>query len=109
MENLNFSMSVLKENENIIELRHIIERRLVYQLINIAVIPYGNQKDLIQPFRKEIRRELREKLKDILSQNHYGTRLKTQAVWAAVLPTSYYFTHMIYAKAKGLDKKYTIE
>lgn len=100
---------LLKENENIIELRHIIERRLVYQLINIAVIPYGNQKDLIQPFRKEIRRELREKLKAILSQNHYGTRLKMQAVWAAVLPTSYYFTHLIYAKAKGLDKKYTIE
>lgn len=100
---------LLKETEYNSELHQIIEKRLVYQLINIAVLPCGNQKNLIYSFRKEIRKELRGKLKNILRKNHFGRRLKIQAAWATIFPESYYGVHKIYAKVKGLDKKYNAE
>jgi hypothetical protein len=87
----------------------IVRRRLVYQLISSATIETGDQKELIAPFRKAARRELRRRLWSTLRENDCGGKLKLMALWAAVWPDSYGWVHRFYAKLTGLDKKYTVE
>lgn len=97
-----------EENYNNPELRNIVENRLIHNLINVAVMPLRNQKELIFSYRKTIRTELRGRVPKILVSNGYGARLKAQALWAAVWPMSYYLVHFVYSRLKGLDKKYDV-
>ena len=79
----------------------------VRMLIGGATMSLGEQKDLIAPYRKETRRELRSHLREIL--RNCGWKLKIMALWAAVWPWSYGFVHEMYMKVTGLDKKYSLE
>ena len=79
----------------------------VRMLIGGATMSFGEQKDLIAPYRKETRKELRSHLVEILRNR--GWKLKIMALWAAVWPWSYGFVHMLYLKITGLDKKYSLE
>lgn len=79
----------------------------VRMLIGGATMSVGEQKDLIAPYRKETRKELRSHLGEIL--RNCGWKLKIMALWAAVWPWSYGFVHEMYMKVTGLDKKYSLE
>ena len=84
-----------------------VYRKWVRILIGGATMSFGEQKDLIAPYRKETRRELRSHLGEIL--RNCGWKLKIMALWAAVWPWSYGFVHEMYMKVTGLDKKYSLE
>lgn len=88
---------------------NIAERSLMYQLVSSATIPLGDQKEMIKPFRREARRELRQRLWKTLRGNACGIKLKIMALWTAVWPWSYYAVHRVYAKVSGVDKKYAVE
>lgn len=98
---------LLAETEENPAWNRIITRRLIYQLISTATLHARNQKELILPYRKEARKELRRRLRYAL--NTCGTKLKIMALWAAIWPWSYGFVHRAYAKATGVDKKFEIK
>ena len=98
-----------EETASMPQWNRIVQRRLVYQLINSATVEAGDQKELIAPFRKSARRELRRRLWNTLRGNTCGGKLKLMALWAAVWPDSYGWVHRFYAMRTGLDKKYTVE
>lgn len=98
-----------RETASIPQWNRIVQRRLVYQLISSASVETGDQKELIAPFRKAVRRELRRRLGNILRGNACGGKLKLMALWAAAWPDSYGWAHRFYAKCTGVDKKYTVE
>lgn len=98
-----------KETTDIPELNQIVERRIIYQLVNSATMQPGDQRELIVPFRREARRELWQRLWGTLINRSCGNKLKLMALWAAIWPASYGCVHRVYAKATGLDKKYSVE
>ena len=85
----------------------VVYCKWVRMLIGGATILRGEQEDLIAPYRKENRRDLRRNLGEIL--RNCGWKLKIMALWAAVWPWSYGFVHEMYMKVTGLDKKYSLE
>lgn len=87
----------------------IAERRLMYQLVYSASVSLGNQKEMIKPFRKEARRELRQRLWKTLRGDACNMKLKIVVLWVAIWPWSYYVVHRVYAKVTGVDKKYAVE
>ena len=98
-----------RETINTPEWNSIVERRLIRQLVNSATMQLGNESQLIEPFRREARQELRQRLGKTLHENTCSRKLKIMALWAAVWPSSYGLVHRIYAKAAGVDKKYRVE
>ena len=100
---------LLDETADMPQWNAIIQWRLIYQLINTATLPLGEQKALISPVRKEARRELRQRLGVTLKCSHCGMKLKIMALWAAIWPWSYYIVHKIYARLRGTDKKYEVK
>ena len=97
-----------EETKEVPRWNQTVERRLVYQLVGISTLGLGSQKQLIKPFRKEIRKELRQKLWKILKGNACGFKLKVMVLWAAVWPASYRGVHWLYAKITGSDRKYEV-
>jgi hypothetical protein len=89
-------------------LQAVINARIVARLIGISTMSLKGQKDLVQPYRKEARQELRRMLPQILRES-YSKKQKIMAAWVSVCPTSYRWVHSIYEKITGLDKKYCIE
>ena len=85
----------------------IVQRRLIYQLIGSATMSLAGQRELIGPYRKAARKELRRVLPGALGS--CGTKLKIMALWAAVWPASYGWVHQAYARATGIDKKYEVK
>ena len=85
----------------------VVYRKWVRMLIGGATMSCGDQKDLIAPYRREMRRELRSHLGEILKK--CGWKLRIMALWAALWPWSYGFVHGMYLKVTGLDKKYSVE
>ena len=83
----------------------ILQRRLIYQLLNTATLPLGDQKALIRPVRRQARQELRQRLWQGVSIDR---TLKIMALWAAVWPWSYCVVHKLYARIRGTDKKYEV-
>ena len=83
--------------------------RLARCLITGATMSVGDQKELILPYRRETRRELRQRLREILRCGECGVKLKIMALWAALWPWSYGFVHRVYSRVTGLDKKYSVE
>ena len=98
-----------QETANVPQWNRIMEQRLMYQLVYSASISLGNQKEMIQPFRKEARKELRQRLWRTLRGNACGLKLKLMVLWVAIWPASYDWVHRIYARVTGVDKKYTVE
>lgn len=88
---------------------NIARRRLIYQLVNTATLPLGDQKNLIKPVRREARRELRQRLWHTLTDKTMEVKLKVMALWAAVWPWSYCVAHKLYARIRGTDRKYEIK
>lgn len=95
------------ETQNEPDWNRIIQGRLAYMLINNATLAYGQQKELIKPYRQAARKDLRQRLGRILKGN-FGKGLKLMALWAAYLPTSYRWVHILYARMKGTYKRFEI-
>lgn len=87
----------------------IVERRLVYQLVGNATMSLGQQRELIRPYRKAARKELRRCIVRTLTGNACPVKLKVMALWAVVWPASYGWVHSAYARATGIDKKYEVK
>lgn len=83
--------------------------RLTRQLITGATMSLGDQKKLVEPYRKETRKELRKRLWRLLTGNDCDVKLKVMALWVAVWPASYGWVHRAYSRISGNDKKYDIE
>lgn len=98
-----------QETEKEPVLNHIVEQRLVYQMISVATLALKNQRALIYPYRKKIRKELRNNIVGIITSKFYSKKIKIMALWVAIWPCSYRWIHTIYAKVVGIDKKYNIE
>ena len=98
-----------RETADVPEWHRIVERRLMYQLVGCATIGLGDQKELVRPFRKEVRKELRQRLGKTLTGNACGSKLKLMVLWAAILPESYHWVHRLYARWTGGDRKYAVE
>lgn len=87
----------------------IIQRRLMYQLVSAATMALGDQKEMIKPFRKAARKELRQRFWKTMRGDACGLKLKLMVLWVAVWPGSYCGIHRLYAKVTGVDKKYAVE
>jgi len=98
-----------QETMNNLQWNSIVERRLMYQLVSSATMGARNQKEMIKPFRSEVRKELRQRLWKTLNGNSCGIKLKGMVLWVAIWPWSYYAVHHVYAKVTGVDKKYAVE
>ena len=96
-----------KETENELDLQIIVQRRIVAQLIRGASLSLGEQRKLIEPYREEMRKELKERLPKILRQD-YSVKQKIMAIWVCIWPASYGWVHKVYEKFAGLDKKYEV-
>lgn len=91
------------------ELHPAIIPKLTRQLVSGATMGLGDQPELIAPYRRAVRKELRRRLGSILAGNSCGLKLKIMALWAALWPASYRWIHRAYARISGIDKKYSIE
>lgn len=100
---------LLQETKGVPEWNKAVEGHLIYQLITGATMGLGDQKELIKPHRREVRRELRQRLWGILRGRSVGIKTKAMAFWAAVWPASYHGVHWVYARLTGVDKKYSVE
>lgn len=100
---------LLEETKDHARQNAVAERRLMYQLVVSATIPNGGQKELIKPFRKEVRKELRNRLWQTIKGSACGTRLKIMVLWAAIWPGSYCAVHKLYSRITGVDRKYAVE
>ncbi len=101
--------TILKDSEEMPEVFRVAEERLVRQFIGISILPITNQKELVKPFRDEIRNELRRRLLSILLKPYIKKSIKIKVIWVSVWPASYKLIHDIYAKVTGLDRKYSVE
>lgn len=97
------------ETKDIPEWNQIAQRRIMYLLVGSSTMELGSQKELIKPFRKEARKELRQRFFSTIKGNACSRKLKIMVLWAAVWPASYGWVHRLYAKITGVDKKYSVE
>lgn len=100
---------LLQETAEVPRWNRIVERRLMYQLISSATVALGDQKEMIKPFRRAARKELRQRLWQTLRGNACGGKLKVMVLWTAIWPWSYYAVHRLYARVTGVDKKFEVE
>jgi hypothetical protein len=100
---------LMQETKAAPEWQSILQRRLVYQLINTATMALGDQAELIAPVRREAPQELRSGIWTMLQSSNFGVKMKIMALWAAVWPWSYCMVHKLYARIRGTDKKYEVK
>lgn len=87
------------------QLRDIVLVRLTRQLISLASM--NGHPGWVLPHRKTARRELRQRLREIL-RSRVGPKLKVMALWTALWPASYGWVHGIHNRVTGNDRKYDL-
>ena len=97
---------ILSDVSSDIEL--VAYRKLIRILINGATVDIRENPQLIKPYRAETRKELKNKLVEIITGDKCGAKLKIMALWAAMWPASYGWVHTMYLKITGLDKIYDV-
>ena len=90
------------------DLQRMINARISANLIGTATTSIKPNPELIKPYRKQIRKELRSFVPVIIKGN-YSAKRKLATLWAAVWPWSYGAIHRVYGKLKGIDKKYEVK
>ena len=91
------------------EIYPVVYRKLIYNLIGTATMDASENPQLILPFRKECRRELRQNLGRVLFGRECGVKLKIMALWASVWPWGYGMVHKLHGRITGNDRKYALE
>lgn len=100
---------IKKDSSDMPEIHKIAEEKLFEKYVNIAVMSCNENKELIKPFRKSIRKELRNNLSYVIFEPKIKRFVKVKVIWATLFPDSYRWIHHVYAKITGLDNKYDIE
>lgn len=99
---------LMEETAGVPEWNKIVETRLIYRLISTATMPFGEQKQLIAPVRREARCEMRQRIWHTLTSRTFGAKLKIMALWATIWPWSYCVTHKMYSHFSGTAHKYEV-
>lgn len=89
-------------------LQRIINARISANLIGAATLNIKSNPSLLKPYRKQARKELKE-LRPVIMKGSFSKSRKIATAWASLWPWSYYFVHSIYAKFKGIDKKFEVK
>lgn len=84
----------------------VVYRRMIRHLVHGAAMHCGDNRELLAPYRKEARRDLRKRIGHVLLGQECNIKLKVMALWAAVWPASFGWIHRIYEKVSGIRKKY---
>lgn len=100
---------LLAETKGQAELQDILTAKKVRLLISLSTMAYGENKEIIQPVRKDARKELRSKLGSVVRGRNCGIKLKIMTLWAWIWPWSYGLVHRVYGRISGVDKKYEIK
>lgn len=96
------------ETQGNLVLQNVVRCRMLSTQINHATMSFGDQAELIRPYRAAARRELRTNFLKIL-RGKYSKKQKVMALWAAVWPASYSWVYCVYAKFTGVGKKYEVK
>lgn len=88
---------------------NVVQGRRIRQMINVLSISSKGQKELILPYQRQIQNKLREEIKGSVLKNSCTVKMRIMAIWISKSPRSYRGVHSIYAKLKGIDKKYSVE
>ena len=86
-------------------LQNAVQRRIVHFLISLSTMDERDNPELVLPYRKQAREELKERLPAII-KGDYRTRTKLMAASAATVPGTYNKMHKIVSRVKGTDRKY---
>lgn len=89
--------------------RPVAYQKLIRHLISGATMDLRQAPELIKPYRAHTRKEIRQRLGEVLTGKECSSKLKLMALWVAVWPWSYGFVHRIYSKITGLDKIYDLD
>ncbi len=100
---------IIEETKGQKELQDVLTVKKVRLLISLSTMARGDNKEIIQPVRKDARKELRSKLGSVVKGNSCGIKLKIMALWAGIWPWSYGFVHRVYGRISGVDRKYEIK
>lgn len=90
-------------------LADVMLQRRAKQFISYATLSAKDSADYIKKYKSIGRRQIRSIAKDILLNKKCSLKLKLMVTLTSVAPDLYQFIHFIYAKLKGLDKKYSID
>ena len=99
---------LLNETKDKEEINNVVIEKWIRQLITIATMSLKENKKLVYPYRKAIRKELRDNIVNILENKNQSIKIKIMALWVSIWPLSYRMIHKIYLKITGIDKKYSI-
>lgn len=98
---------IIKEDLNDYCLINTVDKRIIDNLVATSTMSLRNQRELVELYRKEARRELRNMRGRVL-KGRFSMKQKIVTIWVSVWPGSYKMIHTIYAKIAGVDKKYDI-
>jgi glycosyltransferase involved in cell wall biosynthesis len=90
------------------QLAPFVLKRHTHHLIRCSILTPNGCPELVLPFRRECRKELRQRLGSILRCPAAGRKLKLMALLTAIWPGGYSLVHRIYARISGADRKYEI-
>ncbi|MBS5431251.1 MAG: glycosyltransferase family 2 protein [Lachnospiraceae bacterium] len=106
---INVTKKILGELHSMPELYHIMEERLVRQLINLQVISDKKQIILVKECRKQGRDQLKTKMPQIMKSSLFSKKIKIMSLLACKIPFMYRGIYLLYSKLTGIDKKYAVE
>lgn len=86
----------------------IVNARISANLIANATGSATANPELIKPYKKNARKELRKMMPEFI-KGDYSFKRKLVTVWVAIWPWSYGAVHYAYAKLTGVDKKYEVK
>lgn len=81
--------------------------RICASLVRQASMNSKHNPKLINPYKKQALKELRQNLPSYIKNKKVSKKLKIMAIWASISPNSYGLFHSAYSKITGLDKKYS--
>lgn len=97
---------LLAETANDLEQHAIVANQLIRDLVTLTTMDASKARILIEPIRKETRKQLQQMLPQVLKEPMYTAKSKITALWASIFPSTYRWVHKIYAKATGIDQIY---
>ncbi len=91
------------------QVQEVVVLRRVRHMINMATMRYQGQKDLIAPYRREVRKRLRREWKRVMNTAACPLSLKLMMMWAMLWPWSYSVIHVLHSQISGNAHKYDVE
>ena len=89
------------------ELREIVDRRLIGNLLQILLISPKNSSNEIRKYCKQAKKDLKS-MRPKIKKGNYSLKMKLLSFLAVNFPILYRLLHSIYSKIVGNNKKYKI-